>query len=165
MARRWLTLAGLTALALMLLLVPDSLAKKPTKPPPEPANPAIAYVADWNSGHLWVMDLDGSNATEVFDAHCGEPGFSPDGTRLFTHVLEEDGVGFYVMDVDGANANRLFTRINPGAPWNASWSTTGWIAFTDLDGHPDNDIFVIRPNGSGLTNLTNGSVDAEFDPS
>lgn len=46
-----------------------------------------------------------------------------------------------------------------------SWSPDGGtIAFTRVDG-PDGDIWVMRPDGSSQTNLTEGSDLSQQDPS
>ncbi len=118
------------------------------------------------------LDLD-SGQTAVLREHATEPAPSPDGRRLtfvddpaLDHILG-------VMDADGGNAARLldtsdglaFYRLPRFSP------AGGWIAFLASGDGPQisadprsaaaslrangvQDLWIVRPDGSGLTRLT-----------
>jgi Tol biopolymer transport system component len=83
-----------------------------------------------------------------------DPAFSPDGRRIAFRGYYQPGsdgaYALYVAPVSGCIAKRV-TRGVAGDP---SWSPDGrWIAF-DTSGY--GDIYKVRPNGSGLTELCSG---------
>jgi len=108
-----------------------------------PADPVIAYSAgrDWTG--LWVMNADGSRATEVFNAktiypqaHVGAKSWSPDGGSIvFIMAYELWIVDVTVMDdtPQGSNARMLWNDCYNCMP---AWSPAGdEIAFLG-DPHP-----------------------------
>ena len=51
------------------------------------------------------------------------------------------------------------------APLNPTWSPDGgWIAFTSTQSSHSQDIFVMRPDGSGVTNLTQSDGSTDYEP-
>ncbi len=99
--------------------------------------------------------------TRLTDTTSGnlEPTWSPDGTRIAFTSLRDGNPEIYVMDADGSRQTRL-TR-SSGVDRLPTWSPDGaHIAFLSS---PDlrqvhNDIYVIRPDGSDLRQLTNDGL-------
>jgi Tol biopolymer transport system component len=118
---------------------------------------------------LYVMSADGGES-RLIARDAGDAAWSPDGRRIaFVSVRDRNGETcydqcdyrgeLYVMDADGTNAVRL-TR-NRGDETSPTWSTDGRrIAFASDRNYPEGagqEIYSIRPDGSCLTWLTNGS--------
>jgi len=98
---------------------------------------------------IWVMNEDGSgqvNLTNDPQTNAAHPSWSPDGTKL---VYWGEG-GICIMNADGTNQSCLADGLDP------EWSPDGTrIAFRrDLPG-PNAEVFVMNPDGSEQTNLTN----------
>lgn len=179
MSIRKLLLAGLAALA-FLALGPSPLAAKgggQGKPPPDPeppADPAIAYIRTGSGGKgygdLMVANEDGTNQTVVLakarQQIISRPCWSPDGTAL-VFASDIQGPAIYTIRIDGTGLTKI-TDVNwsPGSTppvWSPVPAADGEykIAFGDHprneDGTlaPNNDIFLVNLDGSGLQNLTN----------
>jgi Tol biopolymer transport system component len=108
---------------------------------------------------LSLMNADGSGQHRVPNTDGGEyPSWSPDGERIaFNSNLSGDHV-MYIVDVDGSG---LVDLSSVGEGWQVDWSPDGRsILFTSHRDHPDNytDIYVMRPDGSGVERLTNNSA-------
>ncbi len=107
-----------------------------------------------------VADADGSNDRPVTpgDAIDASPAWSPEGDRIaFSSNRDGPRFGVFVMAADGSAPVRLVDGQDP------AWSPTGeWIAFVRLvDGA--RDVFLIRPDGRDLRNITAGRAD-DTDP-
>lgn len=117
---------------------------------------------------LRIIDLATNRVTELTNGPHNDnfPVWSPKGDRI-VFVTDRDGdYEIYSVRVDGTALRRL-TR-NQGIDAHPAWSPDGeWIAFAsartapldELLLHPDNgqpagEIFVMRPDGSGLRRLT-----------
>ncbi|MCH7813646.1 MAG: PD40 domain-containing protein, partial [Planctomycetes bacterium] len=96
--------------------------------------------------------------------------FSPDGRRIvFTLFLNGYNVGpaeLWIVSVDGSDARRLTPvedqdNVNvPGAAWNA---VTDEIVFASDRGEAD-DIWAIRPDGTGLRQITEHDIEGDEPP-
>ena len=124
---------------------------------------------------VWILDVGSGTQTYLTDGLL--PDWSPDGTRITFQRASQRGEGWFSSWTIGADGGRV-THVNPapGASWgavNPSWSPDGkWIVFTAVGkrsaspaGHPgpgyeirpiapDQDIYRVAVDGTGLTNLT-----------
>jgi Tol biopolymer transport system component len=117
-----------------------------------------------------VMDLDSGPVTMLTDDSSASGGadWSPDGTLIVYHhspwTAGGTGAGeLWVMNADGTDqhaithAPQVVSKEGEGWPVDhePKWSQDGTlIAFTR-----GLDVYVVAPDGSGLTNLTPGGVD------
>ena len=111
-----------------------------TEPNWSPDGTKILFASD--DGHLWVINADGSNATQLtFTGPEGyalnhQPDWSPDGTQIVFTTVREGDQDIYVMNADGSNQHNLFVGGEPfvnfepyppyqGDEYDASWSPDG----------------------------------------
>ncbi len=125
-----------------------------------PGNPAFSpdgrTIAFNGDGRLYVMRPDGSRISRLSVNYAGSAAWSPDGTRIVYEgpgVPGPHGADAWIIRADGTGRGR---RLGPDMH-EPSWSPDGrTIAFSRrLKG--GFDLFVIRPDGSGLVRLTRAS--------
>lgn len=89
-----------------------------------------------------------------------EPVWSPDGQRIAFTSLQDGNLEIYVMNADGSNPTRL--THSPRVDWLPKWSPNGeYIAFLsspNLEDGARNDIYIVRPDGTGLRQLTDDGL-------
>ncbi len=113
--------------------------------------------------YIYAMDPDGSNNQQITAKwpqehwysieYCynDHPDVNPVDGRL---IWENEHYGIAIADADGSNAAWI-PNTQPG-DFFPRWSPDGqWVAFFhDSDAEDDDNFFKIRPDGSGLTQLT-----------
>jgi TolB protein len=122
-----------------------------------PTGARIAFVSDRDDTfNVFTMTPDGSEERQLTHWHGADVGagyarWSPDGARLVFGVSGPKQVPppkLYWISVDGGEPHELTTG------GMADWSADGrWIAFHREESDRD-QIFVVRPDGTGLTQLT-----------
>ena len=97
----------------------------------------------------------------------GDPQLSPDGSQIvFSSYRDGDG-DLFVMNADGSGLRRVLEH--EGEDLAPAWSPDGaWITFVSRrateSGSQDMDVFVVRPNGTGLANLTDDPDHSDSNP-
>jgi Tol biopolymer transport system component len=115
-----------------------------------------------NGSGIAVMDLQqsgtilaGSQPSTITTVFSDSPSWSPDGSQLIYISSSDFGWEFYRYEL-GMGAATLITGPSPWAR-DPKWSPDGQkILFSDdPENNGNSDIFIINPDGSGLTRLTN----------
>lgn len=128
----------------------------------------LAFTSDRRGAFdLYTMAADGSGVRQLTD-HGGGRGFasyaswSPGGTEVVfdatNPATDPSRASLYRMSSNGGDVS----RITQGYDFRPDWSQRGtWIAFIGKrDGHTQ--LFVVRPDGSDLTELTSDPSDKDL---
>jgi TolB protein len=104
---------------------------------------------------LWLVRRDGTGLHKLVDAPGEEENasWSPNGAEIVFDSFPASGSDhLYVVHSDGSRLH----EIGPDSvdAWGPEWSSHGLIAFADNHRGSTSDVFTIRPNGSGLRQLT-----------
>jgi TolB protein len=110
---------------------------------------------------IWIVNADGTDPRQVTELEPGSswdagPQFSPDGRKLvFTRVdLERKRDAIFTVNVDGSGLSQL-TPWELQAGGDPEWSPDGkWIVLVTHPRDGSENVHKIRPDGTGLTNLT-----------
>lgn len=110
---------------------------------------------------IWTVDADGTDRRQLTQLRPGstwddEPQWSPDDSKLvFTRVdLDRKRDAIFVADADGSGLVQL-TPWTLNAAGDPEWSPDGnWIVFVAHPPDGSENVHKIRPDGTGLTNLT-----------
>jgi len=118
-------------------------------------------------GHLFLADGDGGNIRMIggkTGTHSN-PAWSPDGNQLAFYSRRTEGDGIYVASRDGSDQHFL-SPPGWGIDRSPTWSPDGkWVAFVSTRSQRnDSDIFIMRSDGSEVTNLTGDSLTREDEP-
>lgn len=107
---------------------------------------------------IWMLDVDSSGQSYLTDGLF--PAFSPMGDRIVFQRHRERGefwFSLWTVKVDGTHEQEVLSSPDWGVA-NPSWSPNGeWIAFNSASTGPygrDSNLYVVRPNGTGLRQLT-----------
>lgn len=141
-------------------------------PAPSPDGRTVAFLLSRPSRygtrsitHLYLAAADGSNI-RLIGGEVGthdHPAWSPDGSRLAFYSRREDGEGIYVADARGES--QVLLSVPWAIDWSPTWSPDGeWIAFASNQSRKSQDIFIMRPDGSQVTNLTRSDEHADHQP-
>jgi TolB protein len=140
---------------------------RPGRPSWSPDGQALAFDARGDGGPrgIYLLDLRTGETRSLTAALVGEafaPSWSPDADHIAFHSLDREGLHLMTVTPDEA-ALALVTDwdldveiLDPGLLMSPAWSPDGeWIAFAASSTLGDLDIFIVRPDGADLTNITN----------
>lgn len=119
-----------------------------------PDGTRIAFLRSAPGGgfDLWIMNVDGSDP-HLIVAQASRLAWSPDGSRIAF-----SGVGLETVNPDGSGRLQLVDMnidSNLGYPyWSPDGSTIAFMSWPSGIPERPRDIFTIRTDGSGLTNIT-----------
>jgi Tol biopolymer transport system component len=124
---------------------------------PDGARLAFGSERSGNSD-IYVMSLPDGAPVNLTQNPASDymPVWSSDGGLIAFGSNRDEGNFLYLMDADGNDQHPLFTDFNAGFP---TWSPGDSLIAFDGAG----DIWTIRPDGSGLTNLSAGGG-SDFGP-
>jgi Tol biopolymer transport system component len=134
-----------------------------------PDGGSIVFTSERNgSADLFRVNPDASGLTQLTTdpAYDDQAAFSPDSKQLvFTSTRGGGTANLWTMDLATRRAKALTS--GPGGDFRPSWSPDGkWIAFSSGRDNPMpfahgrwerlqlSDIYIIRPDGSGLKKIT-----------
>ena len=122
-----------------------------------PANPVRTFA------DIWRVRADGTGSPERLTDAPGDDraaAYSPDGSQLALDSTRGGGTEIWIIQADGSGAARQLT-FEHGYTWGASWSPDGGrIAFNAWGpGGGNQDIYVVRADGSGKQRLTTERAD------
>lgn len=125
-----------------------------------------AGVDNQNYAALWVMNGDGSGKRQLTKGSVRgiDPAWSPDGKQIAFSGggLSSEGKGkfhLYVMNADGGDLRWVSRPAGGTAPDEShpAWAPNGRIIFLRLG-----DVWTVKPDGSGLAQLTKVGNIANF---
>ena len=124
---------------------------------PDGSKIAFTSYRDGNR-ELYVMDIDGGNATRLTDTAAVEfdPTWSPDGTRIAFVTRRDENPEIYVMNSDGSTQTRLTN--NGAADTLPAWSPDGSQILFSSDRDGDFEIYIMDAGGTKVRQLTFNSV-------
>ncbi len=130
-----------------------------------PDGAQIAFGSDQNVELLYevyVMQSDGSAIRQLTGGpdYSLEPAWSPDGRQIAFNQRGQTDIA--VINVDGSDLHNLTS--DPEDDEAPAWSPDGnWIAFHSYrDGNPE--VYLMRADGTQLTNLSNSPAAGDFNP-
>jgi Tol biopolymer transport system component len=133
-----------------------------------PDSTLIAYLSERiEDREIFVMNADGSGKTRVTDAPTKDVGsiaWSPDGTMIAFEVYSGASWDIYVVNADGTG--QVAVADGPQDEVGPEWSPDGmFLAYAvaessescQCDNAGSFDIYVMNPDGSGKSRLTEGA--------
>ena len=135
------------------------------------AGPNTIVAADWSPDgqtiafamatsapdtyEIFLVNADGSNAQQLTNGLPGIGGsidWSPDGRYLLIYAGAVGDKNIFLIDVQAKTAAQL---TNGGNNASAAFAPDGqWIAFNSLRNNNQADIFIMRPDGSDVRQVT-----------
>ena len=134
----------------------------------------IGYDDEFNTTHVYIVNFEELIAQQVTQSKLDNytPNPSADGSMIvFTrdiYIPNSLGGGtnqnLYIMSADGSQDRRLHADENANQTLPA-WSQIGnWIAFNSEKYGEEIDIYIIKPDGTNLINITNTPTIREWKP-
>jgi hypothetical protein len=116
-------------------------------------------------GSLWIVNTNGTALRRLTPASvevqcCGNYRWSPDGTKI---VFADFGGVIWTIAPDGSKLTQVFKDADGRYAVTPTWSPDGSMIMFALDPipnpfkHPSNGLYVIRADGSDLTQVLGGN--------
>ncbi len=122
---------------------------------PDGQNIAFAMATEPDVYEIFLMSAEGTNVRQLTRGLPGIGGsidWSPDSRKLLIYAGPAGDKNIFLVDVVAETAAQLTNGGNNAA---SSFSPDGqWIAFNSLRNNDQADIFIIRPDGTGLRQVT-----------
>jgi TolB protein len=156
--------------AAVTVIVNGEVAPKASRPTLSPDGKRIAFSTQirgtWT---IAVAGIDGSRFTLLGEGM--NPAWEPSGTRLAFHRVVNGKSQLFLVNADsGTDLVQLSTGENDN--FNASWSpdarflvfssNRGWNTRPGGSEYGTGNLFIVSPDGTGLTQLTDGDGMANF---
>lgn len=115
----------------------------------------------WDNCDIWVMDVDGSNKTQITSDQAGEfaPSFVPDGRITYTRELNSNDYDIWMVEGNGNNPQSFisgsYRQSNP--KWNSNGNKIVYTSEYQYQGPVE--IWIADNDGTGNTKLTDHTVD------
>ena len=131
---------------------------------------AVSDGGRLGTGGIYLINVDGSSPTQITQPpgwpnhppyfYDYGPAWSPDGSKItFARCVDSNGWGCYTtshlwgVNADGSNPTKLTDTLASTHAWSPDGTK---IIFGSVnDSLEPRDLFVMNPDGSGLTNITN----------
>ena len=126
-----------------------------------PAGDQIAFAMSVDrpdAYEIFLMNPDGTNVRQLTRGLPGIGGsvdWSPDGRKLLIYAGSPGDKNIFLIDVAAETAAQLTNGGNNGSP---VFSPDGqWIAFISLRNNDQADIFIMRPDGTDVRQITDNA--------
>lgn len=128
---------------------------------PDGSRIAFVRTVGGTATRIFTMRSDGSEVRQTSSGDGGSdfwPSWSPDGSQLVFAAIRNEDWGIWVVNADGSDEHMILGGTGAGYVDNPVWSPDGTlIAFvgnlTVDDYSPDDALYVMGPDGSGVTPL------------
>jgi Tol biopolymer transport system component len=117
------------------------------------------------TGEIYAMNADGTDPTNLTNDPAPDitPATAPRGTKIVFGSTRGGSGGLFTMEGNGSELTRLTTTL--GTDWVPNWSPSGReIVFLRDETGLDDDIYVVRSDGTRPTRLTNTPTRDEVTP-
>lgn len=99
--------------------------------------------------HLFVIDVETGESTQLTQGRGFRPAWSPDGQQ----VVFDDNSDLYIINRDGSGLSRLTGSVADET--QPAWSPDGQLIAFVSTGDGNNEIYLIKPDGTSGLRLTN----------
>ncbi len=146
-------------------LKPVPGTKDASDPAWSPDGTRIAYSRPVDSQReIYVADVDGTPATRLTTTPEDEfhPTWSPDGKNLAFSRVDTTSGNSRLLRVELSTLTQTPITLAFSHDWTPDWSRGNRIVFSRLDSTGFTHLYDIRPDGSGVRQITSGQANDKF---